>query len=223
MRISKKLLKQLREELLKMPTFWEGRTAILEMKTAKYPHWRQMEWIGWYFQYLCEKYLSPLVQIPGPKYGRVEFDGLAEIPWDFKAHPSTNARGQASNLVVANDREATAQAIRQYGASGLVLAIGNAIFNDENRSFQRWHKKLKGGASHYEKERIRRKAPSRLRKTAFELQEIYLIEIDQKTIQQHPSFQEGFRNADGSPRKAKVLLDLAMATPDDIIKYSKKR
>lgn len=33
-----------------LPTKWEGKSAILELKSADYM-WRQMEWIGWYLEY----------------------------------------------------------------------------------------------------------------------------------------------------------------------------
>lgn len=46
--------------LKNIPKVWDGRTAILEMKDSAFPHWRQMEWIGFYFQFLCEKSLAPL-------------------------------------------------------------------------------------------------------------------------------------------------------------------
>ena len=37
---------------------------------------------------MCETILSEdeFMDIPGPKYGKVEFDGFKSIPWDFKAH-----------------------------------------------------------------------------------------------------------------------------------------
>ena len=102
--ISKALVEKMSELLSEMPTRWDGRQAILEMKNADYPHWKQMEWIGFYFQFLCDTKLSSLMEIPGPKYGRVEFDGFAEIPWDFKAHPTKNAKGRESKSVIVNDR-----------------------------------------------------------------------------------------------------------------------
>lgn len=217
--VSNKLIKRLEELLARMPVEWDGRKAILEMRDSGYSHWKQMEWIGFYFQFLCDKKLSPLLKIPGPKYGRVEFDGFSEIPWDFKAHPDKNANGQDNKSVIINDSLAVAGAIKQFGGAGLVLAIGDAKYNDEDRSFQEWHKKLKGGLSKFEKQRISRKAPSRLRKTAFRLQEIRLILLDDKMIQRLGSFQKGFRNSDGSPRNAKVLLDLENITPIKIIKF----
>ena len=217
--ISKKLITQLEELLKQMPAVWDGRKAILEMRDSGYPHWKQMEWIGFYFQFLCDTKLPPLVKIPGPKYGRVEFDGFSEIPWDFKAHPDKNANGQDNKSVIVNDSLAIAEAIKQFGGAGLILAIGDAKYNDEDRSFQVWHQELKGGLSNFEKERILRKVPSRLRKTEFRLREIKLILLDDKKVRGLGSFQEGFRNSDGSPRNAKVLLDLESVTAEKTIKF----
>jgi len=58
-----------------------------------------------------------------------------------------------------------------------------------------------------------------LRKTAFILQEIWIIEIDKKLCENLGTFMEGFRNKDGSPRKAKVMLDLNNIEPIYKIDY----
>lgn len=217
--VSKKLLMQLEGLLSKIPSVWDGRNAILEMRAAGYPHWKQMEWIGWYFQFLCEKSLFSLLKIPGPQYGKVEFDGFGEVPWDFKAHPCRDAKGAIKSSVIVNDRKAILQAIDQFGYAGLILAEGEAEYNDEDRSFQIWHKELKGGLSPYEKERILRGAPSRLRKTSFRLNQVDLILLDTSIFKESSSFQEGFRNSNGSPRKAKMLLNLKHSTPIKIIAF----
>ena len=189
-----------------IPVIWDGKKSILDMKQADFHHWRQMEWIGFYFQFLCERRLSDILKIPGPKYGNVEFDGFKNVPWDFKAHVSTAGR---HNLIV-NDSEATANAVTQYGEVGLILACGEAEYDDANRNFKKWHDDLKGGRSQYEVERIRRGARSRLRKTFFRLEEIRFIKIADELLVNCGSFQEGFRNADGSPRRSKVKIDLRM-------------
>ena len=217
--ISKNLIEKLEKLLAQMPAVWDGRKAILEMRDSGYPHWKQMDWIGFYFQFLCDTKLPPLVKIPGPKYGKVEFDGFSEIPWDFKAHPDKNANGQDNKSVIVNDRLAITKAIKQFGGAGIILAIGDAKYNDEDRSFQVWHQEFKGGLSNFEKQRILRKASSRLRKTAFRLREIKIILLDDKKVQGLGSFQKGFRNSDGSPRNAKVLLDLENITAEKIIKF----
>jgi hypothetical protein len=191
--------------LLKTVLFeWDGKEAIVEMKDNGFPHWRQMEWIGWYFQYLCENRLGEKLQIPGPKYGRSEFDGLGSIPWDFKSH-TINTK---SKKIIVNDTEATAHAIEEYGEVGLVLAKGEAIYNDDDGSFKTWHDELKGKITDYEKKRIKRGAPSRSRKTSFKVKEIQLIRLNDDTLINSGSFQEGFRNSNGLPRREKVMLDL---------------
>ncbi|MGB9912715.1 MAG: hypothetical protein ACPLRO_05050 [Candidatus Kapaibacteriota bacterium] len=163
-----------------------------------------MEWIGFYFQFLCEKHLSNFMEIPGPKYGNVRFDAFKNIPWDFKAH----AMNTSSHQIIVNDSEATANGIKDYGAVGLILALGKVLYNDEDRTFQKWHDALKGGLSDYSIERIKRGAWSRLRKVSFDLQQISFIKITDDTLVKCGSFQRDFRNADGSPRREKVLLDL---------------
>lgn len=191
-------------KLKSIPKFWDGRDSILEMKDVDFPHWKQMEWIGFYFQFLCEKYLSDIMKIPGPMYGNVRFDGFKDIPWDFKAH----AMNTSSHQIIVNDSQATADTIKKYGAVGLILALGKVLYNDEKRTFQKWHERLKGGKSKYEIGRIERGAWSRLRKVSFDLQQISFIKITDETLIKCGSFQVDFRNSNGRPRKSKVLIDL---------------
>ena len=209
--ISKQIGEILQE---KIPKIWDGRESIIEMKDADYRQWRQMEWQGFYFQFLCEGCLKGTLEIPGLKYGNVEFDGFKIIPWDFKTH----AMNTSSHQVIINDSEATANAIEEYGEVGLILALGKVLYNDEDRTFQKWHQELKGGQSQYVKDRIKRGAWSRLRKVSFDLQQIAFIKITDETLIKCGSFQENFRNADGSPRRAKVLLDLEKIDKD--LEYS---
>ena len=190
--------------LKSLPKIWNGKKSILEMKRAHYNQWRQMEWIGFYFQFLCEKHLKNILKIPGPKYGNVEFDGLGKFPWDFKAH----AINTSAHQIIINDRKAIIKAIKKYGKVGVVLSLGEVEYNDAKRSFQKWHEKLKGGLSEYSKKRIKRGAWSRLRKVEFQLKQICFISIDDKTLQGAGLFQKDFRNADGSLRNEKILIDL---------------
>ncbi|MEN6295640.1 MAG: hypothetical protein ABFD61_05880 [Chloroherpetonaceae bacterium] len=207
------LSKLIGNNLKDIPKIWDGRESIIEMKESGYPHWRQMEWIDFYFQYLCEKYLSKIMEIPGPKYGNTKFDAFKDIPWDFKAH----AMNTSSNKIIVNDSEAIANMIKEYGEVGLILAIGKVIYNDEDRTFQKWHEELKGGSSDYSVKREQRGAWSRLRKVSFDLQQISFIKITDQTLVKCGSFQEDFRNSDGNPRGVKVLLDLEMI--DDELEY----
>jgi len=144
------------------------------------------------------------MEIPGPKYDNVEFDGFKEIPWDFKSH----AINTSSHQIIVNDSEAISKAINEFGAVGVILALGEVKYNDDERTFQKWHEELKGGLSKYSKERIRRGAWSRLRKVELNLKQISFIRIDDEVLVKSGSFQTNFRNADGTPRREKVLLNL---------------
>ena len=199
-----KITRKISKKIKNIPVLWKGKESILEMKKAGFNQWRQMEWIGWYFQFLCERTLKGIIKIPGSKYGNVQFDGFFEIPWDFKAH----AMNTSNHQIIVNDSQATAKAIKNFGCVGLILATGRVKYNDDERTFQKWHEALKGGKSKYELERIKRGAWSRLRKVEFKLEQISFIKIDDEVLVKCGSFQRDFRNANGKPRREKVLLDL---------------
>ena len=168
------------------------------MRDAKFRHWKQMEWMGFYFEFLCERKFADLLSMPGKLYGRTQFDGFNSICWDFKAHAGNTTNHQ----VITNDTLAVESAIKEYGHYGLILANGIVEYNDNARTFKQWHDALKGGTSSYELARINRGANSRRRKTEFVLEEIHFICLDADALNQcSRSFQEGFRNADGSSRR----------------------
>ncbi len=196
--------KRVADKLKRIPKIWDGRGSVLEMRDAGFPHWRQMEWIGFYFQFLCENNLKDIMQIPGPRYGNVSFDGFLGRPWDFKAH----AMNTSTHQIIVNDSEAVARAIEEHNEVGVVLALGKVKYNDEARKFQKWHEKIKGEESKYVKDRKQRGAWSRLRKVSLELQQISFICITDATLIKTGSFQEDFRNSNGLPRRPKMLIDL---------------
>ena len=199
----KNLINSLVLKLQEFPSFWDGKDAIKVMKDNGFRHWKQMEWIGFYFEYLCNTKLDSILNMPGPSFGNVKFDGFKTIPWDFKAHVV-----QSGKNVIVNDSEAISHFINKYSYVGLILACGNAKYNDANKTFKRWHDQLKGGTSDYEKDRIVRGAWSRLRKTSFSLLKIYIMLLDDNTLLKSGTFQENFRNADGSPRRSKLKINL---------------
>ena len=198
----------------RMPKHWDGRQSILEMKDADYPHWRQMEWMGFYFQFLCERTFGEVLEIPGKRYGKVEFDAFGEISWDFKAH----ADNTTNHRIITNDSESIENTMDDYGYYGLILTIGEVEYNDEERTFKRWHDDLKGGKSVYEINRIQRGAMSRRRKTEFVLSKIHFICLNDETLDEcSGSFQKGFRNSDGNPRRSKVTIDVRKLPDEGLI------
>lgn len=215
--IHKQIIEEIINNLKNMPKDWDSKEAILEMKNEGFRQWRQMEWIGFYFEYLCQKHLKEIMEFHKIKYGNTSFDGFVEVPFDFKSH----ALNTKSHKVVINDKEATYKAIKKYSCVIVIMALGWAKYNDKDGSFYKWHEKIKGGKSKYELERIKRKAWSRLRKVKFDVKEIKLIKIDEDTLKRCSSFQENFRNADGSPRRSKVMINLKDLKKEEIIEQVK--
>jgi len=211
--MKKESLNQIDNALRNIPKIWYGKKVILDMKNNGGKHWRQMEWIGWYFEFLCEKYLKDIMKFHKIKYGKTSFDGFLEVPFDFKSHVINSS----SNDVVINDTEAITKAIKKYGYVITIIALGKAKYNDENRTFQKWHEKIKGGKSKYELERIERGAWSRLRKTEFDVQEIIFVKINKGMLDRSGSFQKNFRNADGSLRRSKIMINLEKLNDEEII------
>ena len=207
-------LKAIAEAIKLIQRKWDAKKSVLEMKENNFNQWKQMEWIGFYFEFLCEKYLKNVMKFKKIKYGNVTFDGFLDVPFDFKSH----AINTESHKVIINDTEATLKAIEEYGYVIVIMAIGEVVYNDKDRSFQKWHERIKGGKSDYELKRIDRGALSRLRKTEFNLKELMFIKMDKETLKKCGSFQKDFRNSNGSPRRSKVLLDLEKLNNDEIIR-----
>lgn len=186
-----------------LPTRWDGREAILELQRRDY-NWRQMEWIGFYFEILCRDRIADEFRIPGEKYGNVSFDCRRSINWDMKASAIKTDR----HIAVLNDIAATDASIAAHGAHGVIMALADVEYNDENRAFQKWHSELKGGLSKYERERIARNATSRYRKTRAVLRQILFLLITAENSANLGMYAQG-RNADGAPRNPKYQLDIA--------------
>ena len=198
----------LRRQLAKK---WDGKECILELKKANY-QWRQMEWIGWFFEYKAFKILQEeLGGKIGPKYGNTQFDYLRNNHvWDFKSHIDN---ASSHPWAILNDCEAVDHCLDEYNGLGFIIARGTAEY-DEDGSFKAWHDSLKGKRSDYEKERIRRGARSRRRKISLSVTTFQIFRINNEVLQKGiglgwvKEFQKGMRNADGSPRRSKYMINV---------------
>ena len=195
----------LTESLSSLPTDWDGREAILELRRRDY-NWRQMEWIGFYFETLCRDAIKNIFDVPGRRYGRTVFDCARGINWDMKASAIKTDRHTA----ILNDVAATDASIAEFGRHGVILALLDVEYNDENRSFQKWHSELKGGLSEYERDRIARNATSRYRKTHAVLHQILLLTISADNKHILGTHRQGHKS-DGRPREPKYCLDIGRA------------
>ena len=197
-------IKQLRLASQNMPKIWEGRSAIVEMKEGGSKNWKQMEWMGFYFEFLCQTHFDGIIDMPGNRYRNTTFDAFREISWDFKAH----AANTTGHDVITNDVEAIKNTLDDYGYYGIILAIGEVEYNDEQRTFKKWHDELKEGISKYEINRINRGAMSRRRKTEFILSEIHFICLNIQTLDRCSSIYQQGRNSNGRPRPPKFNLNV---------------
>ena len=107
-----------------LPPRWDGRSCIEELRQADY-HWRQMEWIGWWFEFKALRLLAPLGATPGPTFGSVTFDCSLDGVWDFKAHPT---KDRPTGFAYLNDEEAVNSCIGSHKHLGWVIAVGKAIY-----------------------------------------------------------------------------------------------
>lgn len=190
--------------LSNLPTCWDGKESILELKTADY-NWRQMEWWSFYFEYLCFQKLREHFQIPGDCFGKVKtasFDLKRSINWDLKA----KAIKSDDHRSILNDMSAIQRSIEQYGAHGLIIGLCDVEYNDNDRTFQTWHEQLKGGKSKYEIERLQRTSISRYRKTRADLKEILFLVINTENERFLEIYHQG-RNSNGQPRPPKYMLN----------------
>lgn len=191
-----------------IPTTIDGRQAVLAMRDGGSRNWKQMEWIGFYLEFLVETKIVPLVEGgPGPTYGNTTIDLMLSTPWDLKSY----ILGKPS--VILNDKEAVNLCIEKYETINYFLLEGRATYDDDQQSFKNWHNSLKGKESKYVRERKKTGRLSRRRKATFVPTGLRGIEVTKESLQHGiktgaiKSFQDGLRNSNGNARRGKYLLD----------------
>jgi hypothetical protein len=200
----KKDIKLFKANLINLPKYWDAKECVLELKEADY-QWRQMEWWAFYFEYKVRNLLADKFLFPGDQYDNVSFDMKGAINWDLKAH----AIKSNDHKVILNDKLAMEKSIGKLGYHGEIIALCDVEYNDNDRTFQKWHTDLKGGKSNYELAREERTSVSRYRKTKAELTEIILLLITKDNIDYLDTHKQG-RNSNGSPRNPKYMLDIEL-------------
>ena len=199
--------KQIAETLARaLPKHWDGEACVSELHAADH-QWRQMEWIGFWFEYRARQILAPLGATRGPTFGNMCFDCAINGVWDFKSHPTG---GAASKMAYLNDEEAVLECLKLEQHLGWIIAVGEASY-DTDGQFKTWHDRLKGNESDYVQAGRKIGRASRRRKAAFELKGIVWFEFRSATELDTAvragwmsrGMQAAQRNSDGNARRAK--------------------
>lgn len=113
--------------------------------------------------------------------------------------------------------EAMDRTLADYGYYGMILACGEVEYNDEDRTFKKWHDELKGEVSQYRKKQMEKGRRYRVRKTGFILAEIHFICMNHDTLNQCGSLYNQGKNSNGEPRPPKYNIDIREITDAALI------
>lgn len=213
------LIKLINELKAEMPSQIVGKDCVEFLKENDY-NWKQMEWSGWWFDFIAKKCLKNITgNCDEPRYGNTTFDGMIDgIDVDFKTHATHNHRGVTNHVVQCNDWEATGESLKKNGKMYyIVLDIDYDYDNDG--SFKRWHDYMKGIITKY---CFTTKRISRMRKKSGEIKAIKVYEIDENTFNNKnvcKKLTQG-RNSNGAPRGFKMGLNTKNICPIHTIEFS---
>ncbi len=202
-----------------LPPHVDGREAIVEMRDSGSRHWRQMEWIGFYLEFLMETKVVPLLGLQvGPTFGNTTFDYALRHVWDLKTHSGSTL------MAPMNDQQAVLECITRHGGVGFLIVEYDAEYDDDLGTFKAWHDQIKGKRSAYESQRIARGARSRPRKISFRptgILAIYFASLEdlQRGLAEKwlSNFQKGMKNSDGSPRRAKFMISPSQVSESAVV------
>jgi len=161
---------------------------------TNYQHWRQMEWIESYFNYLCEKKLTRIGQIPGPSYDKMHFNALLEIPWIFKPY----IENTGNKKIILADADLIIQGLNDFENIGVIIGSGFIKYPDKKTV-------TNGKDNKIYKDKIAMIKELR-QHTIFNLQDIYFLPFTSDLIKKCETFQPGGTKKEHLPEK--ILIDI---------------
>ncbi|MDM8085144.1 hypothetical protein QUV83_10240 [Cellulomonas cellasea] len=194
-----------------LPSHWDGREAVLEMRESGSTQWRQMEWAGFYFEekvreVLNEAYPTPPVGGPQVRFGSTVFDyASATRVWDAKAHTAMRVmlpdgepyRDSGDAVCWLNDARAMRECVELQGL-GFLVAEGLSGF-DTTGEFKDWHKDLGNRAGRKVREYVPSTGRSRPRKASFTPLELRAVWIED-LVDLDAAILSGWLRQDAQPR-----------------------
>lgn len=121
---------------LDRPARWDGRACIEEMRDAEYSQWRQLEWQGFYFEFIGIPALIDAFGGGPARHGATVFDYSRTIPWDLKAH----SIGSGSTTLL-NDLASIRGRLAE-GPLGFIVLSGDADLDAPPGPFTDWHREV---------------------------------------------------------------------------------
>lgn len=198
----------------------DGRESIMSMHddeaaTGVRTNWRQMEWFGWYSEFLANGLHDVTRSRRRFSTGSgswmnfdYEYDSML---FDLKTATSSNGK------TITNDLHAIREAITLDGVMTFVVVHGTPVMDDDG-SFMQWHDALKGKQTVYERASRANGRPRRMRKAAIVLDAVKIYRLDANAVAAMPIMRQG-RNENGRPRPVKMLLDESAITPAAIARF----
>ena len=174
-----------------------------------YLHWRQMEWVEAYFNFLCEKKLSNLLHFPEPAYSQMHFPALMEIPWIFKSY----IQNTGNRKIILSDASLVVQALTSYHEIGVIIASGLIRYPEKEIE----EKKKEGNHFGKSKEKIKTVIKELRQHSEFILKEIHFIPVSYDFLETCETFQPKEVKSEESLRE-KIFIE--MPKIKDKIKYS---
>lgn len=181
---------------------WDGRRCVETMRDAEFRHWRQTEWIGWYFEYVG---IAALVNAFGGAPRRVlntSFDYSLRTMWDLKAHTTGG-----ENAAILNALDAIEAGLAEPGGLGFIVLTGEPDYSDS--TFDAWHRGQRGAGPAHERSRSLKSAFTPRRLDAYHLEDATALAVARERGEL--SIMAQGRQPDGSLRKPKLKLRFDVA------------
>jgi hypothetical protein len=178
---------------------WDGRRCVETMRDSEFRHWRQTEWIGWYFEFLG---IPALVNAFGGGPIRVQntaFDYALRSTWDLKAHSSGR-----ENAAILNDLDAITTCLDGGDGLGFIVLTGEPDYSD-SIAFDTWHREQRGAEPAHDKSRALKSGFIPRRLDAYHLPSTAAL-TSARTRGEFSVMSQG-RQPDGAPRKPKLKLN----------------
>lgn len=112
---------------------WDGQLCVREMREAESPNWRQIEWPGFYFEYIGVPALIDTFGGGPVTYANTRFDYSNASVWDLKVHSK-----DGGNNAILNAQDAFNACLDTGRGLGFLMLSGEAEF-DEDGTFRQWH------------------------------------------------------------------------------------